>query len=242
MRIILAKDYEDMSQKAANLIAAQISLKPNSVLGLATGSSPIGAYQNLIESYKKGQISFAQTVSINLDEYVGLAQNSPQSYRFFMDENLFNHVDIDKNRSFVPNGLAADAKEECARYEGIIKQFGGVDLQLLGLGNNGHIGFNEPAQNFEKETHKVALTESTIKANRRFFAKEEDVPRFAYTMGIGSIIKARHIVLIASGVGKAQVLKDAFLGPVTPQLPASILQFHPNVCLVADETAMSLLI
>ncbi len=241
MRIVRTKDYDDMSRKAGDIIAAQVILNPASVLGLATGSTPLGTYKRLIKRCDKGDVDFAGVHSVNLDEYVGLGPTSDQSYRYFMNENLFSHVNIDIKNTNVPDGLAKDAEEECARYEEVMRALGGIDLQLLGLGPNGHIGFNEPADAFARETHKVALTESTIKANRRFFNKEDDVPRFAYTMGIGSIMRAQRILLIVSGEQKAEILKAAVCGPITPQVPASVLQLHPCVTLVADKAALSAL-
>lgn len=241
MKIIRAKDYDDMSRKAANVLAAQVLLKPDSVLGLATGSSPLGMYQQLIERCKKGDISFAKVVSINLDEYAGLAPEHPQSYRYFMDHNLFNHIDIPPASTHLPNGLAEDATGECERYEALIASHGGIDMQLLGLGNNGHIGFNEPGGSFEKATHKVQLTESTIDANKRFFDSLDEVPRYAYTMGIRAIMQARRVLLVVAGSQKAQIVREAFFGPVTPEVPASILQLHGDVTLVGDEEAFSLI-
>ena len=240
MVIYKAKDYQDMSRKAANIISAQIIMKPNCVLGLATGSSPVGTYKQLIEWYKKGDLDFSQVTSVNLDEYKGLSPENDQSYRYFMNTNLFDHVNIDKTRTFVPNGLEADSDKACSEYNEIIRKQGGVDLQLLGLGHNGHIGFNEPGAAFEKETHCVDLTESTIEANKRFFESEDDVPRQAYTMGIGTIMNAKSILILASGKDKAEAVKNSFFGPVTPQVPASILQFHQDVTLVVDEEAYSL--
>jgi len=228
-----------MCRKAANILSAQVILKPNSVLGLATGSTPLGVYKLLAEWYAEGDMDFSETASINLDEYVGLAPDNPQSYRYYMYNNFFRHVNIKQENAHLPNGLAADKTEECARYEAIIRSYNGIDMQLLGIGHNGHIGFNEPGTAFEKDTHCVSLTESTIRANRRFFDNESDVPRFAYTMGIRTIMQARHIVLIASGVGKAEILRESFTGPMTPQVPASILQLHSNVVLVGDEEALS---
>ena len=241
MRIIRAKDYKDMSRKAANIISAQVILKPDSVLGLATGSSPIGTYEQLVEWYNKGDLDFSKVTSINLDEYKGLGPDNEQSYRYFMDTHLFNHVNINKSRTFVPDGLAQDTEKACAEYNQIIAQAGGIDLQLLGLGSNGHIGFNEPGAVFEQETHCVDLTESTIEANKRFFSRIEDVPRQAYSMGIKSIMQAKKILVIVSGESKANALKQALHGPITPALPASILQLHNDVTFVADEAAMSLL-
>lgn len=241
MRVIRAKDYWDMSRKAANVLSAQVILKPNSVLGLATGSSPVGTYQQLIEWYKKGDIDFSQVTTINLDEYCGLAPDAPQSYRYFMEHNLFQHINIRPENTHVPNGLEPDAEKECARYEALIEQHSGIDMQLLGIGHNGHIGFNEPGTAFETSTHRVALTRSTIEANKRFFASEDEVPRYAYTMGIRSIMQAMRILIIVSGEDKAQIVKETFTGPVTPSVPASVLQLHNNVTLVGDEGALSLL-
>lgn len=239
MRVIVTKDYKDMSRKAANIIAAQIITKPECVLGLATGSTPIGTYENLVEGYKNGDLDFSKVKSVNLDEYRGLEQNHEQSYFYFMHDNLFNHVNINPENTNVPNGTELDAEKECKRYEELIDSYGGIDLQLLGLGHNGHIGFNEPAAAFDKETHCVDLTESTIEANKRFFDSADDVPRQAYTMGIGTIMKAKKILVVASGEDKAEIVAKAFYGDVTPEVPASILQFHPDVTVVLDEAAAS---
>lgn len=241
MKIYFAENYNDMSRKAANIISAQIILKPDSVLGLATGSSPLGVYSQLIDWYTKGDLDFSQVKSINLDEYKGLTPDNDQSYQYFMNENLFKHVNIKPENTFIPNGLAADAVSECQRYDHIIAGCGGVDMQLLGLGFNGHIGFNEPSNTFEKSTHLVSLTESTIQANKRFFENESDVPKQAFTMGIGSIMQAKSIIVIVSGKGKAEIVKQAFFGPITPEVPASILQLHNNVTLVGDNDALSLI-
>ena len=239
MRIIVTKDYEDMSKKAAAIIAAQVAEKPDCVLGLATGSTPIGTYKNLVEWYENGSLDFSQVRTVNLDEYRGLPRDNDQSYYYFMHDNLFNHVNIDEANTNVPDGTNPDADAECARYEALIASYGGQDLQLLGLGHNGHIGFNEPAQEFDKTTHCVDLQESTIEANKRFFASADDVPKQAYTMGIGTIMKAKKILVVANGDGKADIVAKAFFGPVTPEVPASILQFHPNVTIVVDEAAAS---
>ena len=240
IRIYKAKDYNDLSRKAANIISAQIIMKPNCVLGLATGSSPIGTYKQLVDWYKKGDLDFREVHTVTLDEYKGLCGDNKESYRFFMNSNLFDQVNIDKQNTNVPNGLATDAEAECDRYNKLIRQLGGIDLQLLGIGHNGHIGFNEPEEAFEKETHLVTLTESTIEANARLFDKQEEVPRYAFTMGIKSIMQAKKILIIASGEDKAQIMRDAFFGPVTPQIPASILQIHNDLTIVADEAALSL--
>lgn len=240
MRIYRAKNYQELSRKAANIISAQVIIKPNCVLGLATGSSPIGTYKQLIEWYNKGDLDFSEVKSVNLDEYRGLGIESDQSYVCFMHHNFFDHINIKPENINLPNGKNPDAAAECARYEKVIESLGGIDLQLLGIGRNGHIGFNEPGSAFERLTHCVDLTESTIEANKRFFASADDVPRQAYTMGIQSIMHARRIVLIASGEDKAQAVHDAFFGPVTPEVPASVLQLHQEVYLVADEAALSL--
>ena len=240
MRLIIGKDYADVSRKAANIIAAQIQLKPDSVLGLATGSSPVGTYKELISKYESGDLDFAQVKTINLDEYVGLAKDHDQSYAYFMRTNLFDHVNIDQSNCNIPDGTNPDAEAECARYDAVIASFNGADLQLLGLGPNGHIGFNEPCDEFVKGTNKVSLTDSTIDANARFFASRDDVPTHAYTMGIGSIMKAKRVLLVATGENKAQAVKDCFFGPIKPQAPGSILQLHPDFTIVADEAAMSL--
>lgn len=240
MRLMIAKDYADVSRKAANIIAAQIYLKPDCVLGLATGSSPVGTYRELIARYEAGDLDFSQVRTVNLDEYVGLPKDHDQSYAYFMRRNLFDHVNIDQANCNIPDGMNPDADAECARYDAIIDGFGGADLQLLGLGANGHIGFNEPAGAFAKGTNHVKLTDSTIDANQRFFARREDVPTEAYTMGIGSIMKAKRVLLVCNGGGKAQAVKDCFFGPIRPQAPGSILQLHPEFTLIADEAALSL--
>ena len=238
MRIIRAKDYEHMSRQAANIISAQVILKPNSVLGLATGSSPIGTYQQLIKWFKKGDLDFGQVRTVNLDEYVGLAPVDSQSYYCFMRRNFFDYVNIYPANTNIPYGLNLNEADECSRYDETIQRLGGIDLQLLGLGPNGHIGFNEPADFFTKGTHKVALSDATVQANKRFFEKEEDVPRFAYTMGICDIMQAKRVVMVVSGESKAEIVKKAFFGPVTPWCPASILQLHTDFTLVADEAAL----
>ena len=239
MRIYREKDYDAMSRRAASIIAAQVVAKPDCVLGLATGSTPIGAYQQLVKWHKQGDLSFKEVRSVNLDEYFGLAPTHDQSYRYFMQDNLFDHVDIVPENTNVPNGLAGDAGLECARYEKAVAALGYADLQLLGLGRNGHIGFNEPCNWFPVATHLVDLTESTIEANARFFASAGDVPRQALTMGIGTIMRARKILLVVSGADKADAVAKTVQGPVTPEVPASILQFHPDVTIVGDGAALS---
>ena len=239
MKIYRTADYQEMSRTAAMILAAQIRLKPDCVLGLATGSTPVGAYEELIRQYRAGYLDFSQVRAANLDEYRGLTRDNDQSYYYFMQQNLFKHVNIRPENTFIPDGSRQDSDEECARFEAVLSQLGGVDLQILGLGHNGHIGFNEPADTFAKVTHCVDLTRSTIEANRRFFEKEEDVPRQAYSMGIGTIMRAKKILLLVSGSEKAAILREVVAGPVTPRVPASILQFHPDVTLIADEAALS---
>lgn len=239
MKIYKAKDYKDMSRKAANIISAQVIMKPNCVLGLATGSTPIGTYDQLVEWYNKGDLDFSEVTTVNLDEYKGLPRTNDQSYYYFMHQHLFDRVNIDPERTNVPNGMEPDAEKECGRYEELIRSLGGMDLQLLGLGHNGHIGFNEPGEAFEKETHCVDLTESTIEANKRFFASADDVPKQAYTMGIKTIMQAKKILIVVNGENKADIVERAFFGPVTPEVPASILQLHNDVTLVGDEAALA---
>jgi len=232
MKLIKVDSYEKLSRQAANIISAQVILKPNAVLGLATGSSPVGTYAQLIKWYEKGDLDFSSVTTVNLDEYCGLSPDNDQSYRYFMDTNLFNHVNVDKKRTNVPNGLAEDLDKECVRYDALIKSLGGIDLQLLGIGHNGHIGFNEPDSAFEKTTHVVELKQSTIDANARFFEDRSQVPTRAITMGIKSIMNARKILLIANGKDKKEILEKALFGPVTPEVPASILQLHPDLTVV----------
>lgn len=241
MKIIRAKDYNDMSRKAANIISAQIIMKPHCVLGLATGSTPIGIYEQLVEWYKKGDLDFSEVTTLNLDEYKGIARENEQSYYYFMNEKLFSKVNINPERTFLPDGMEPDSGKACADYNRIIEEAGGVDLQLLGLGHNGHIGFNEPGMAFEAQTHCVNLTESTMKANQRFFASADEVPRQAYTMGIKTIMQAKKILVVVSGEDKAAIVKEAFLGTITPKIQASVLQLHNDVTLVADEAALSLI-
>lgn len=240
MRIINCHTYETMSRKAADILAAQIQLKPNCVLGLATGTTPIGAYQGLIKKYESGSLDFSEVRTYNLDEYRGLTHEDPQSYHYFMNDQLFNHVNIDPANVHVPDGANTDADAACADYDRMVAEAGYCDLQLLGIGRNGHIGFNEPADEFSKGTHCVDLTESTIEANSRLFEKEEDVPRQAYTMGTQTIMNARCILVVANGENKAQAVRDMCFGPIVPTCPASILQLHPNVFVVCDDAALSL--
>ncbi len=232
MKIIRTASYEDMSNRAAGILIAQVALKPGSVLGLATGSTPIGAYRQMIAAQKSGLVDFSAAATVNLDEYAGLPATHNQSYRWFMQQNLLDHINILPENTHVPQGTAPDLAAECARYEALIAQYGGIDLQLLGIGHNGHIGFNEPDGHFPQATHKVELTQSTIDANKRFFESEADVPRQALTMGIGTIMAARKVLIIACGADKADILNRAFNGPVTPQVPASILQYHKNCTVI----------
>lgn len=243
MKIYQRDDYTTMSRQVANIIAAQITLKPDCVLGLATGSTPIGTYKELIRANEQGDLSFAQVSSINLDEYVGLSPLHDQSYRYFMKDNLFDHVNIRPECTHVPNGMADDLTAECSRYNQLIDDMGGIDLQLLGMGHNGHVGFNEPTDHFELGTNHVTLAQSTIEANARFFGDDlSQVPTAAITMGIKNIMQAKTVLVAVSGEGKVDIVYKAFCGPVTPEVPASILQMHPNVILVGDKAALRKLV
>lgn len=233
MRLIYATDYKDMCRKAANLISAQVILYPNSVLGLATGATPIGIYDQLADWYRKRDLDFSGVTSVNLDEYCGLEAAHKQSYRYFMETQFFSKINIQRSRTHVPNGIA-DPDEECRRYDEVIHTLGGIDLQLLGLGHNGHIGFNEPGPLFQKGTHCVELSENTRQANRRFFAHAEEVPHKAITVGMSSIMQAKRVILAVSGKQKANILKKAIEGPVTPEIPASLLQLHNDLIVVAS--------
>ena len=235
MKFITVKTYDEMSSKAADIIAAQVIMKPNAVLGLATGSSPVGTYKNLIKAYNEGKLDFSLVKSINLDEYVGLDGTHDQSYRYFMNTNLLDHINIDKANTYVPDGCAKDYDKECVEYDERVKAFGGIDLQLLGIGLDGHIGFNEPDSAFIKETHVVELHPSTIDANARFFEDKSQVPLKAVTMGMLSIMQAKKILLVANGANKKDILQKSFYGPITPEVPASILQLHPDVTVIYSE-------
>lgn len=237
MKIIVEKNYEEMSLRAAELFSELIKNKPDCVLGLATGGTPVEMYKNLIRMNKEGKVDFSKVKSINLDEYKGLSGNHDQSYRYFMNTNLFNHININKDNTFVPNGLAKDIEKECKNYDERIEQIGGIDIQLLGIGNNGHIGFNEPAEFLNTRTHLTQLTEGTIEANARFFDKIEEVPTEAITMGLGGIMKAKKIVLIASGEGKANIISKILEGKITTDIPATLLQVHPDVTIIVDKAA-----
>ena len=239
MKIYCTENYDQMSRKAAAVMAAQIIAKPDAILGLATGSSPVGLYQNLVAGCEAGDLDFSRVTTVNLDEYAGLDGAHDQSYRYFMNHNLFDHVNIDKAHTNVPNGRAEDPEAECCRYEALLKDLGPADIQLLGMGRNGHIGFNEPGDAFIVPTQVVELTASTIEANARFFASADEVPRKALTMGVGAIMRAKKVLVVVSGADKADAVKKAFAGPVTPEVPASILQLHPDVVLVGDKAALA---
>ena len=242
MKIYVCENYEAMSRKAASIIASHVTLKPDCVLGLATGSTPIGMYKELVKACEQGELDFSQVKSVNLDEYVGLEPTHDQSYRYFMQDNLFNHIDVKPENTNVPDGLAADAEAECVRYDELVASLGYADIQLLGLGHNGHIGFNEPDTCFTAPTHVVDLTQSTIDANARFFASADDVPRQALTMGVGCIMNAKKVLLVANGEGKADAIYKMVCGPITPDCPASILQLHPDVTVVVDKAAAAKLV
>ena len=240
MKIYQEKDYDALSRRAANLISAEVIRKPDCVLGLATGSTPVGTYRQLSAWNQKGDFSFKDVRTVNLDEYLGLPPTHDQSYRYFMQENLFDKIDIPFEHTHVPAGMSADPEQVCRRYDELVRSLGYADLQLLGLGRNGHIGFNEPGDCFRKETHVVELTQNTIEANARFFENEAAVPKKAITMGIGCIMAARRVLLVASGANKAEAVYRTVCGPITPQCPASILQLHNDVVIVGDEEALSM--
>ncbi|MEM1558606.1 MAG: glucosamine-6-phosphate deaminase [Thermoproteota archaeon] len=239
MRVIITKDYDEMSTRAARIIAEQVRRKPNSVLGLATGSTPLGTYRELIRMHREEGLDFSKVITFNLDEYYGLSPDQPQSYHYFMFENFFKHVNINPKNIHIPDGLAKDVKAFCEEYEKEIKKAGGIDLQLLGIGRNGHIAFNEPGSSLMGRTTLVALAEETIRDNTRFFKNEEEVPRLAISMGCGTIMEARRILLLASGENKAGAIAATLEGPVTSQITASILQMHPDAIVIVDEAAAS---
>ena len=240
MKIIVTKNYDEMSVKAANIIADIIKAKPDCTLGMATGGTPVGTYNELVNMTLRGEVSFKRVSTVNLDEYYPISPENPQSYRYFMNENLFDKVDIDKSRTFVPSGVDENVERACESHEKVIDQLG-IDLQLLGIGRNGHIGFNEPAEELSPFTHLTPLTKDTINANARFFSSEAEVPRHAVTMGMASIFKAKKILLLASGKGKAEVIKAMVSGGITTGCPASLLCLHPDVTIICDEEAYSLL-
>ena len=235
MNFITVDSYEKLSEMAAEIICNQVINKPESILGLATGSSPVGTYKKMAEANKEGKVDFSKVISVNLDEYVGLTGDNDQSYRYFMDNNLFKFINIKPENTFVPNGCAEDLAKEGAEYDEHIKKLGGIDLQLLGIGLDGHIGFNEPDDFFTAPTHEVELDPSTIEANARFFESMDDVPKTAITMGMMSIMQAKKVLLIANGQNKKDIINKSFFGPITPQVPASILQLHPDVTVIFSE-------
>lgn len=239
MRVILCENYEELSNQAAKIVSSQLIVKPNSILGLATGSTPIGLYQNLIDMNKKGEIDFSEVKTYNLDEYYPIKKSNDQSYDYFMNEQLFSHVNIDKSNTNIPNGEAEDPVAECERYENELSKAGGVDLQILGIGQNGHIAFNEPDENLIAVTHLTGLTKSTIEANSRFFKNEDEVPKQALTMGIGSILKAKKIVILASGANKSKAVAELLNDNITTSNPATMLKVHPDVTLICDKEAFS---
>lgn len=241
MRLIVVDNYEEMSRKAASIISSQIILKPDSILGLATGDTPLGVYKELIRLYNDKELDFSNVKTFNLDEYYGLDKENPQSYNYYMFNNFFNHINIDKSNVHIPNGMAENIEEECSNYEKSIKSAGGIDLQILGIGGNGHIGFNEPDVNFEAETHLVTLDEKTIEANSRFFKSITEVPTKAFSMGIKTIMHSKKIVLLATGAAKAEAIKKALTEKICPEVPASILQLHQDVTVIIDKEAASLL-
>lgn len=241
MKVIVTKNYDELSKVAAKEMANVVKNNPKAILGLATGGSPIGMYKELIRMNKDGEIDFSKVTTVNLDEYVGLSGDHPQSYRYFMNDNFFNHINIDKNNTYVPNGLAENIEEECKNYDEKIAKLGGTDAQLLGIGNNGHIAFNEPDEDLVAGTHLTGLTQDTIEANARFFDSIDEVPKTAITMGLGGIMKSKKIIVIASGESKAEAVKAMVKGKINTNMPASMLQMHRDVVLIVDEAAAKLL-
>lgn len=239
MRVIVTRNYEEMSRVAAEQIVKLMNTNPRAVLGLATGSTPEGMYKKIVEAYERGEVDFSKATTFNLDEYRGLNPEHPQSYRYFMNNNLFNHINVLKENTFVPNGMAENIEEECKEYDERIKKYGGIDLQVLGIGNNGHIGFNEPSDFLYMGTHLTSLAEDTIKANSRFFNNVSEVPTQAVTMGLGGIMRARRILLLASGEKKADIIAKLVEGKISTKIPASILQVHQDVLVIVDELAAS---
>lgn len=241
MNITVVREYNELSKKAAGMVVAQIVAKPNSVIGFATGSTPLGMYREIVRLNKELSISFSGVTAFNLDEYIGLSEDNENSYHCYMMENLFRHIDIKRGNIHIPDGNAPDIEEECRKYENEIYTAGGIDIQVLGIGKNGHIGFNEPDSYFEAATHRVKLDEGTIQANSRFFADIDDVPHYAISMGIKTIMKAKKILMLANGREKAEAIYKAVNGPITPNVPASILQVHQNVEIIIDEAANQIL-
>lgn len=239
MKIIVTENYDKLSEKAGQIISSQVTLKPDSILGLATGSTPIGTYKYLISAYEKQSLDFSSVITFNLDEYCTLPSTHPQSFSYFMFTNLFDHININKQNVHIPSGIAEDIIKECTEYDQAIENAGGIDLQLLGVGHNGHIGFNEPSDEFIAPTHVVELSRKTIEANSRFFDSPDDVPKRAVTMGMKSIMYAKKILFIATGGDKAEIVSKMIKGKITPKVPASILQLHPDVTVVLDKDSAS---
>ena len=237
MRVIVCDNYEELSLRAATLVSSQIILKPDSVLGLATGSTPIGLYNNLVKMYEAGELDFSEITTFNLDEYYHIKKSNPQSYDYFMNEHLFSKINIDRTKTHIPNGETDNPQKECENYENLIKQSGGVDLQILGIGQNGHIGFNEPDACLNSFTHLTNLTENTINANSRFFGEDEEIPTQAITMGISTILKAKKIVLLANGASKNRVVSELLNDEINTSIPATMLKTHPDVVLICDKEA-----
>ncbi|MCM8820370.1 MAG: glucosamine-6-phosphate deaminase [Candidatus Omnitrophica bacterium] len=243
MRVLIANDYDEMSKKAADIVAELIRIKPGCVLGLATGSTPEGLYNELVRRHKEEGLDFSKVITFNLDEYYGLAGTHPQSYRYFMNEKLFNGINIRKENTFVPDGKVPvkDIEKFCREYEEKIKKAGGIDLQVLGIGGDGHIAFNEPGSSLSSRTRLVALNEQTIKDNSRFFSSVDEVPRYALSMGVGTILEAKELLFLANGEKKAEVVAKAIEGPITSSITASALQLHPKVTVLLDEGAAKML-
>ena len=239
MNIIVVKDYNEMSYQAAQLITEQITKKRNTVLGLATGSTPEGMYKELINLNQEDKVDFSEVITFNLDEYYGLSPEHPQSYCFFMWTKFFKHINIKKENIHLLNGITENVNKECKQYEDLIKKSGRIDLQVLGIGDNGHIGFNEPDISLNTQTHLVNLTTKTIQANSRFFNNVQEIPKQAITMGIGTIMRARKIILLANGKRKARVIERTINSPITTKVPASVLQLHNDVTIMVDQEASS---
>lgn len=241
MKIIITKNYKEMSKKAAEIVKSQVVLKPEGVLGLATGDTPWGMYRELIKAYKGGEVDFSEAIVFNLDEYYNLNKEDKQSYYFYMNHTFFDHINIKKENTFIPDGKTKNINEECQNYDLLIKEKGGIDLQVLGIGENGHIGFNEPDIDFEAETHLVQLDEITIEANSRFFNSREEVPKSAISMGIKTIMQSKMLLLLANGDDKAAAIYKTINGKIDPKVPASIIQLHPNALFIIEKKAAKLL-
>jgi len=241
MRIIIADNYEEMSKRAVAMVSSQVILKHDSILGLATGDTPLGMYKELIKLYENKEVDFSDVTTFNLDEYCKLNRENTQSYYYYMNHNFFKYINIKKKNTYILDGISKDINEECRNYDQQIKNKGGIDIQVLGIGANGHIGFNEPDVNFEAETHLVKLDEMTIESNSRFFSTKEEVPTTAISMGIKNIMQSRRVILLANGEGKAEAIYKTVKGKICPELPASILQLHPDATLIIDKNAAKLL-